>query len=1647
MRRHRTLWHFTWLLGVIAAVFLGSTFPLLAVVPPDSGEPVQQTQGSSDPLVGDRLLQVPGHDHAKPDYVPGQLIVKYKDVVQECVHCLLKQKKAFKEATADHNDSLDRLHAKYHVKRAKPIFRTEAEEDKLPNRALADLKLHHHHKFKTIKQKFPQRTKRAPTDTTGPDLSHVYLLEVPEETNIEVAAADFAQDPRIAYAHPNYIVHAQLTPNDPYYSTSGSWGQPYDDLWGLKKINAAGAWDRSTGSPAVVVAVVDTGVDWTHWDFADNVWENPGEFFGNGLDDDANGYPDDVRGYDFYSNDSFPMDENGHGTHVGGTIGAQGNNLEGVAGVNWNIEIMAVRFLGPTGSGDGLDGVDAIMYATDNGADVINNSWGGSSAQVIDDAVSYAHAAGVVVVTAAGNSASDALLSSPARSADTITVSASDVNDQLASFSNRGQKIDVAAPGVDILSLKAVLSPMCGPAQTVGTRYCRVSGTSMSSPHVAGLAALLLARNPSLTNEQIRQTIRATAFDLAPAGRDLSFGYGRIAADQALLRADTGVPVAYLSEPKQGQTIFGTVAVGGQAWGPGFASARVDIGSTPVLTIPPIWMTRCSRSTPVLDGTVCSFSTSSLTDGKYALRLTVTDAAAKSYVFEVYDVNLDNVVSEIATPTPGPYNVTALQIVGSATVRAGVFSSYKIEWSSAATPTAWNLITTSTTPVTNGLLGVWDTSALPIGEYNLRLTVNGSTQDSVTVKLALDWELVSGWPKVYTNSYQGGEIALGDVAGDEDLEIIFSVGNLLHVTTIDGTELPGFPKVFDQDVMDSAVLGPEFRGITAVDMDGDRKDEIVFADSVYWQLPIGSYADRVMVWVLKGDGSSMPGWPFTVTGSNYFSSGTIVGDVDQDGRKEIFIALQDEISTTQKVYGLRDDGSGLPGWPQVLEGEIIGLGVVGYQTHAVIVADITGDSHQEVVASNVATGKIFAWHSNGAPVEGWPIDTAIGLPPPAAVCGEYNIRGLAAIDVDHDGKKELLAEQDEKANRNCLHSLPHTHRQFLLDGDGTPLPGWPKATSQGGMGGQGFSVADVNQDGLYDILYKSKEQLLVWDVSGNALPGWPQSSDATTEPPAVANINATETPKLIVSNWANFSGSLQGIQIFAADGTLVWQRGRGFGIENYLLLRRSVVADLDRDGKLELVSIKPWSARNHTELYVWRLASSSVVPGTQAWTTLNGNPGRTGEYPAPMLILPPEVVNHLVQAQEGTLLQLTFQAVDPDDDSPTLGASGLPEDATFTDHGDGSGTFRWTPSYDFVSSAEGSKTVSVTLTATDPGSLSDSETLAMTVQNVNRLPILTVSPTPPFTMTETSSLTFAPLTFQVTATDPDGNDMQLLIDNKPPLASFPSSTTGTGTVSATFTWDFENLERLLPYVGNCTTSTFSPTFRVWDAGGGVTGPGSAVARLAVPITLQKYNANHPPIPIASILGDTTRGRNGAYVGPGKTIYLTGSTACDPDGHSLRYTWAFLRSAPAGFVPTPSTFPLDSTTANQTTTAPSSISAETTLFFKLTVKDVPPDGPQLSRSSPELQIIDKPGCWIATAAYGSPLAPELNALRAYRDQVVLTTPFGQQLVSRYYHFSPPVARIITEHENLRRIVRWLLQPLVRWAHRQVQREGARPPEGG
>lgn len=383
-------------------------------------------------------------------------------------------------------------------------------------------------------------------------------IRLPRGVTVGQGIARFTTTPSVVSAQPNFIYRVQATPNDPSFpalvglkNTGQIGGTPGAD------IDAEPAWNITTGNSSVVVAVLDLGVNYNHEDLNANMWRNPGESgldsggvskTTNNIDDDGNGYIDDVFGIDTINHDSNPMDDGGHGTHVAGTIGAVGNNGKGVVGVNWAVSLMAIKTHDAAGNGSSASVIEAFQYAAmmrHRGINlrVTNSSWGGAPEapafdQALKDAIDLAGNAGMLNVCAAGNGSgnNDANPFYPASydSPSILAVTASDQADERAGFSNYGAtSVDIAAPGVGIFS--TALNPQNG--------YQFLSGTSMAAPHASGTAALMVAHNNLLTRSQLKSVLMTTSEALPASWASTPIAAGRLNAVRALQGIPTTNPI------------------------------------------------------------------------------------------------------------------------------------------------------------------------------------------------------------------------------------------------------------------------------------------------------------------------------------------------------------------------------------------------------------------------------------------------------------------------------------------------------------------------------------------------------------------------------------------------------------------------------------------------------------------------------------------------------------------------------------------------------------------------------------------------------------------------------------------------------------------------------------------------------------------------------------------------------------------------------------------------------------------------------------------------------------------------------------------------------------------------------------------------
>jgi len=525
------------------------------LIPSLHGTPVQK--GTTTPTENGQNTETKTYSHT-------QFLVTFKTQIS-----LTKAGNHYSTGIA----SIDNLNQEYRIQRIEPTFQLSSTQAR--NKALF----------------------------TSVGLDRIYTFVVPEESDILTIIHAYTKDPSIACAEPDYAGQGFASPNDPSYklqwglSNNGSNPTGHPGKAGAD-IHATKAWDIQKGSSSVIVAVLDTGIDWDHPDLSARIWSNTDETAGNGIDDDHNGYVDDTRGWDFANNDNNPMDDHGHGTVNAGIIGANTNNGVGVAGVDWHCKLMPVKVLDENNWGLYSWWASGLQYAADNGADVISMSMGGTATDsVLKAAVDYAYGLNCVICVSMGNDNSNTVYY-PAAYPNVIAVGAVDTDDtrcvppDWSDFdmpyggSNYGNHIDVVAPGNWIDS-------------TVwNDNYQYWAGTSMAAPYVSGLSALLFAQEPTLTNAEIYQIITSTADDQVgkpsedTAGWDRYYGYGRINAERALTYLTT--PELTISAILGGTGI--TAILNNTRWvdttsvswnititGGFFISPRVTTGSIPTL--------------------------------------------------------------------------------------------------------------------------------------------------------------------------------------------------------------------------------------------------------------------------------------------------------------------------------------------------------------------------------------------------------------------------------------------------------------------------------------------------------------------------------------------------------------------------------------------------------------------------------------------------------------------------------------------------------------------------------------------------------------------------------------------------------------------------------------------------------------------------------------------------------------------------------------------------------------------------------------------------------------------------------------------------------------------------------------------------------
>lgn len=852
----------------------------------------------------------------------------------------------------------------------------------------------------------------------------------------------------------------------------------YEEQWNLRALNLPKAWAVEQGTPEVIVAVVDSGIDRQHPELRSQLWQNANEIAGNGVDDDRNGYVDDINGWDFsdaptmpgrgdwIERDNSPDDESGHGTHVAGIIAAESNNGIGIAGIAWHCRLMPLRAGFISGAGAFLQSDDvaaAIVYAADNGAHVINLSLGDTvNVFVVQDAIAYAYQRGCVLVAAAGN---DATAGSyyPAALDTVISVAAVGENGRLSSISNFGATIDIAAPGDNILS-----TDLDGQFQVK-------FGTSMAAAHISGIAALMLSANPTCNNTEIRQTL--TASSLVP--QNVLVGTG-LPDTHLALTAATGL-VAQLSVSYR----MPIIAIHGSAGGDNFAEYRLDFGhgETPTAwhpVLPP-------QTEPKFNARLHEWDVSGLADGTYTLRLRVTPEESRL-------VNENPKLKQRTTPEPR--NPVTEKIVVEISQKAPTFSKHDAS--------AWFAGDRIESVIT------WQTEALTIGEVEifspgasspLRIARTDSVNQRHLVYLSQLGLPPSSFAYRLVTKTRSGVQTIDDNAG-----------NLYPIEVLNA-------RIPTSHLIQVASAERSLHAIAAADMNGNGKRELIAVDTEAsgWNSPylFEADADRTYRQVFTLSEPMRP-WDSGDTDGDglveilgHALSGTFlleqpaqgefpavriweapalwggtIADLDKDGIPEIF----SRNATTSAIAVYEAIGNNSYRNIAMLKNPTDGDNNI---STSFATGDFDGDGQMEILAGD-ADGGLFVYEATGD--NQYELVWQSTLPegrPQLFAAGELNRDGRAEFAV---GAK-MWTEDSDPGRYHWLITI------FSQTSDDTYRAVWTQRIRNARDGGNGITIADADNDGRNELCIAVWPNFYLVRYDGiDYVPVWHHPASSTANP-------------------------------------------------------------------------------------------------------------------------------------------------------------------------------------------------------------------------------------------------------------------------------------------------------------------------------------------------------------------------------------------------------------------------------------------------------------------------------------------------------------------------------------------------------------------
>lgn len=1059
--------------------------------------------------------------------------------------------------------------------------------------------------------------------------TQTFVVETPSAGSAEQLAQELANQPWVEYAEVDRLVELHEIPNDPlwsrqwdlrntgqaYWSVRGVAGDNNDSLVG--RVGVAGAdlrflaaYESNEPTANVLVGVIDTGVDTLHVDLQENLARNNGELPGNALDDDHNGFIDDVFGWDFSGDESLApieivgdndiADYMGHGTHVAGTIAATVNNGIGIAGVCPHARIIGVKiFPNPYFSISAA----GIYYAVDRGVRVINMSWGGSfRSRAIEDALQYAHDRGVVLVASMGNSGRDEVFF-PSGYTTTMGVGSSNARDQLSHFSTYNDFIDVVAPGEDILSLRATGVDLYADIGEPGVhiideRYLIASGTSMSSPHVAGAAAVLLSYAPGLSNKRVREILRASADDIVdPFGNDsLSLpgwdrhtGAGRVNLERALAMLP-GVLLEVTSHERNARVAGSDVRVAGRALGRNFQTLHASLAPGH----PPYAMTwvDVSEDRIVIDGEQFQIDLRGIDTlaGPYTLRL---DAGPDAVIdWPLWFGNY--AVARIELPLPGDTVRLMRPILGSA--YAPRFTRYSLAAVGPLPAPEDHHIAISTTLGWNDTLAYWRTDSLESGVYDLILAVTRDSigvdtididsivVDTIALELAADTVRVvvrdaflEGFPVDLpaTAHFAVATVNLDGVGGEE---IICPTQNGLYVLQSNGQIYPGWPRAKEFDVRTAPAVA---------DLDRDGKYEIIVAS--------GSYM-HVYAFI----GEAFAGWPQEFNGGHgiFGNSMPVVGDVDGLGGLEVGGIDRNGNIKIWHADGTEFAPRGGPYFARIDTDRTFGAALP-----RLAICDLDRDGRAEIIAAGDGIS-VFDALTGGAYADN---DTS-------RVASHYSTHGLIVGDFNGDHRFDIAYTAVEgPTGRFSLH---------VIDPHGAPLAGWPREIPQrfNLYLLYSLSAGDIDADSRPELLFApySLGEGYLYAFHGNGAPVGSDSTNGllaalpgTISPVVLANIDLEPAPEIVMRVGDLISGPDR-IYAMKPDGQLLPGYPIIFGDGNSSDMPAPIIGDLNVDGEADMTTVQSTSM----SIAVWELGTPATIRGNP-WPRFSGDLWNSNIAPAP----------------------------------------------------------------------------------------------------------------------------------------------------------------------------------------------------------------------------------------------------------------------------------------------------------------------------------------------------------------------------------------------------------------------------------------------